>query len=82
MGKGHHPLGLDDKIWDRLSDEQKELARAKEAAQQKVEALESRILEECGKQDFTVSDFRSLISGLRFALKDRLRMVNGELFRV
>ncbi len=49
---------------------------------EKVEALQSRILEECRKQDFTVSEFRLLITGLRFALKDRLRIVNGELFRV
>ncbi len=48
----------------------------------KVKAMQARIIEECEKQDFTVSDFRSLLTELGFALKNRLSVTDGELFRV
>jgi len=52
------------------------------ADEKKVKALRTRILEECEKQDFTVTDFRSLLTELRFALENRLSVTDGELFRV
>lgn len=52
------------------------------ADEEKVKALRTRILEECEKQDFTVTDFRSLLTELRSVLENRLSVTYGELLRV
>ena len=78
--EGQHPLGIRDKHWNKLSDEQKELAYAKEASKKKIEALKAHILEECGKQDFTVGEVGQLIGGLSASLSNRRGRIEYEPF--
>ena len=78
--EGQHPLGIRDKHWNKLSDEQKELAYAKEASKKKIEALKARIWEECSKQDFTVGEVGQLIRNLSTDLADRRGRIEYEPF--